>query len=662
MKTLAKKPFITYTLLFLALLLACFLTFFRKGLLPIYSIDGLGQYYPVFMYIGKTVREFFAGLFGGGQIRFYDLSVGMGEDIFGTLNYYGFGDPVNLLSAFATDSSGPFLFSFVYFLRLYLGGIAFIFFCRRFSLSANASVVAALSYVFWGYGLFASMMYTQYAAMLYVLPMLLAGCEMVFEGGRSHVLFLSALYLGLCGFYFTYICSLFLVVYCIVRCAFKFGKTGIKTAVQKCLLCALFYALGIAASLPVLLPSLFAFLESSRGTSSPISTLLTLSYYIPSLDRSFVADANIMNSVRNYPVMIAGIAVFLLPKSRRTMQLRLAVISLFVLLYLPITARIANGFADPRDRWVFIAQLMLCVTFAAVAQMLEEDAGFNKYIPAVYAAVLINIILSFALLYSGMGRDRKSMFVSADEARAEMQSVVTASSVAEDPGLFRISGDFTSKINERPKNNAMLNGYNGLTYWFSIVNSDTQEFVDTVTKKSNDWRSFGLFEDINAEDMAAVKYRFVQGEGAPEGYELTGTVDADGTSWSVYERSDFRPFAYITDAAGKAISDCSLCTYEMNTFSCVISEDAPKDGMLRTAIPYAPGWSAYVNEKKTGTTSDGHFLAIASGGLNKDDVITFRYVSPGFYEGVWACLASALIYVLIVILSFVAKRKTTRQQ
>ena len=50
----------------------------------------------------------------------YDLSIGLGEDIIGALNYYGVGDPLNLLAIFINSQNCAYIFTFMFFLRLWL--------------------------------------------------------------------------------------------------------------------------------------------------------------------------------------------------------------------------------------------------------------------------------------------------------------------------------------------------------------------------------------------------------------------------------------------------------------------------------------------------------------------------------------------------------------
>ena len=669
MKKIAEKNIIMiYSLLFVAVIAACFFSFWRTGKLPIYGIDGLGQYYPVFLYTGKTIREFFSHLFESGAFRFYDLSVGMGEDIFGTLNYYGFGDPVNLITVFATKGNGPYLFAFSYYLRLYLGGLAFVLYCMRFNLSKPAVAAGAVSYVFFGYGLYASGMYIEFASMLYVFPLLLTGCERVLHGEKGRwILFVSAWYLGLCGFYFTYMCALFLVVYCLVRSFFISGKADIEGMLTGCLGCAALFVLGLACSAPVLFPSVFAFLSSARSSSLGIGQLFVLGNYIPSLSRRFVSDANIMNAMRNYPVLIAAASTFFLAKDKRIIQLRIATVTLLVLLYVPITAIVFNGFSNPRDRWVFEAQFVLCAAFAVAIDKVKEQGCGRIYNAALILAVC-NIIISFWGRYSALGDDEKQLYVNAATAVAETSSPVSTAAVIEnDSDLFRVCGEFVSEVNSRPVNDGMNAGYYGTHYWFSVVNENTQAFVDEATGRSNDWRSFGLGSDNRYHTAAAVKYYVSKTGSAPDGFVPAGDIEYNGESRKLYVNENFRGFACIKDGEDSendaaVIGSCSGCTYDGNDFSCTADDDA-KNAIVVTAFPYAKGWSAKIGGRQAATLNSSGFLAIFADDLHKDDIITLHYTSPGFMPGMIVALISLLLFIAVCMFrGFSERRKTSREK
>ena len=98
-----KKSFWGYNVIFALVCIIGYSSFWIRGKSLIWEIDGLGQYYPSFLYIGQYLRECFYNCFHGNfGLPLFDISIGMGDDIIGTLNYYGFGDPLNILAVFET--------------------------------------------------------------------------------------------------------------------------------------------------------------------------------------------------------------------------------------------------------------------------------------------------------------------------------------------------------------------------------------------------------------------------------------------------------------------------------------------------------------------------------------------------------------------------------
>ena len=651
-KTIKNDQLIIYTAGFLILTAVCRISFWHRGIVPIYGIDGLGQYYPVFLYIGQFLRSLFMHPVDTVMRGTFDLAVGMGEDIIGTLNYYGFGDPVNLLAVFATKQTGPYVFALSYHLRLYLGGLCFILYCRRFDLDRLAVIAGALCYAFCGYAVYAAGMYIQYGSMLYVFPLLLLGCEEVLKGeGKPRWLVLAAWYLGLCGFYFTYICAVFLPVYCIVRSCFIYGRSNVRRIAASCINCALMFLLGIGLSAPIFIPTLLSFMSSDRSGADPLRALVTLSNYIPALNRRFVADANIMDALRNYPVLIAAAGSFFIPASRRIVQIRAAVVSLFVLLYLPVTGIVFNGFADPRDRWVFEAQFVLCVAFAVVLSEMKDDR-FRKLYRAALILSVANIVIAFWGRYSSLGDDRKDMYVTVQQARDETLPVTDGSEIiAQDKDLYRISGDMVSAVNGRPLNTGMISGYYGTGYWFSVVNANTQKYVDDATKVSNDWRSFGLGNMNLPNTMAGVKYYISDGGDAPEGFERVETIQEGKSAREVYENREFAGFAYYKDPEGRIYDSSVDCVYDSGNLTCRIGDAVPAgSSAFIAAIPYSAGWRAYVDGVGVVPKNDSCLVAIDPALLHKGSVIVLRYVTPGLYAGfAVAGLCAAICIVLFVI-------------
>ena len=99
-----------YSCLFCGIVIVVFGTFLENGKVIIWDTDAIGQYYPVFLYIGQWLRGMLSNILHRNfNIRLFDMQIGMGEDVIGCLNYYGFGDPLNILAVFANKTTGQYI-------------------------------------------------------------------------------------------------------------------------------------------------------------------------------------------------------------------------------------------------------------------------------------------------------------------------------------------------------------------------------------------------------------------------------------------------------------------------------------------------------------------------------------------------------------------------
>ena len=151
MKLTTKKQLMArYTILFAIISLIVFYLFYKNGVTFIWGAkgqDGLSQHINALMYWGEYIRNFFFNIIHG-HFRFpmWDMSIGFGADILGTLNYYAIGDPLNLIYVFSNKSNIELLYNFMLVFRLYLAGVAFIAFghyLKKDGKSNTSSVVNA---------------------------------------------------------------------------------------------------------------------------------------------------------------------------------------------------------------------------------------------------------------------------------------------------------------------------------------------------------------------------------------------------------------------------------------------------------------------------------------------------------------------------------------
>ena len=85
----------------------------------IWSIDGLFQHVIALKYI----RQYIINLFTKGSFPMVDFNLGQGFDVIGTLNYYGFGDPITIFTVLFPENEMELMYEVLIFIRMYLSGL-----------------------------------------------------------------------------------------------------------------------------------------------------------------------------------------------------------------------------------------------------------------------------------------------------------------------------------------------------------------------------------------------------------------------------------------------------------------------------------------------------------------------------------------------------------
>ncbi len=172
-----RKAWLIYTLTFMALAVFTVILFSMNGRSMIWNQDGLRQHFPALFYIRGYFRSFLKNIFRGSFVLpMFDFHLGQGSDILTTLNGYDFTDPASWLSVFVPEKYLEQFFPIYIFLKLYLGGLAFLVYCRVCELTdVLAAATGALVYSFSGISFFFGVFHPNYASAMYFLPLILAG-------------------------------------------------------------------------------------------------------------------------------------------------------------------------------------------------------------------------------------------------------------------------------------------------------------------------------------------------------------------------------------------------------------------------------------------------------------------------------------------------------
>ncbi|MDO4479197.1 MAG: YfhO family protein [Lachnospiraceae bacterium] len=703
--------------------------FISPGRSMIWRIDGVGQYYPVFRYIGEYLRECLSSLAAGHpSLPMFDLSIGMGEDVIGALNYYGFGDPVNLLAIFATAENGVAVFTFTFFLRVCLAAVSFYAFCRRMNLAGPAAVMGAVAYTFSGFVIYGAVSYYEWLSVLIYFPLLLMGVENVLHDSRGKWLLTLGAALGaVSGFYYLYMSSLGLAVYAIVRTLSTQKGQPLREHVAFCGRCLFRYIIGILIAAPILLPALYAFLHSQRSGLSIREILTTAANYKPYLNKVFWKSA--LNMGGTQKSLLAGISIFvslaclllvilpgrLLKMNRQRRQLLLGLILMLAALHIPMTGYVMNAFGETNDRWCFMVHFLMAFTAvyvygtalkAPAGHVASASRGARTRVAGLLAIVLlagtaVNCGLNARHFYNEKGLNWQEEFLEAEALdETYLTSPATAiEAISADEGVYRVWTSSITHINNRPENVAMLNDYNGVTYWLSIINGRTQSYVNLVNDKAYRWRCFGLNHHTASEVAAGVKYLLTNDPAeVPVGYEPMEMVEWQNSGWSVYRnqyadgmacvRSSTQDEAlwaarelpaeealielaynnnseisgYSTDKTAidgsgfrlymedilrdrTAKSYGTVTSFSMDKGHIRIEADVTAGDEIVISVPYNGLWRAKVNGVAAKVVpKDIAFMAVAVG--SGPVTLEMVYVPMPFYLGLVACAAGIALWIL----------------
>lgn len=276
--------------------------------------DGLVQHFNALAYYGNWLRSILKNIFVDHvfTIPEYDLSIGLGGDIITTLNYYVLGEPLNLLSVFTPVAYTEFLYHVLVIARLYLAGIAFYLYCIYHSYERERILPGAIIYVFSFYSIAISILHPFFLNPLIYFPLILLGIDKVLKERKPLIFILASALSAASNFYFFYMMTIFMVIYCIIRyLQYHYKEMRLVLVLREIGRFALYYFIAILIAAPVFIPTVIAVYSSGRvGGRSSVPILYELIYYVKLPIAFFNASADYY-SYLGYGA-IAAIAVMLL--------------------------------------------------------------------------------------------------------------------------------------------------------------------------------------------------------------------------------------------------------------------------------------------------------------------------------------------------------------
>lgn len=366
MKKLWKNTYFKYTILFFLCVGFMYFPFFiiRRGLIA--NWDSFNQEYPLFIYIGKYIRDLLTG-----TVRQFDFRIGLGDDVIAALNWHGFGDVFQIISALFPLEYSETGYAIVMVLKFYLCGISFMIFAGSYLKKECCLLSGALLYTFSIFSLAKGLEFWVFLNPIITFPVILYGIDRIREDRRKiSFLFIGALFLqALSGFYFLYMEAVLAVVYFVVVSFcdnasdwkgrfLKLLKDGTAIALQA--------LLGVGLGAVILLPAIYGYFSSSRTSRESIFQtvkdifLYGTDYYLKHLKCLIVPEVWESIATISVVVLLGLIAAFATKKVGT--QFKVMCVMLVIGFCLPVVGSMMNGFSYCTDRWYFGVQLFLILT------------------------------------------------------------------------------------------------------------------------------------------------------------------------------------------------------------------------------------------------------------------------------------------------------------
>lgn len=235
------------------------------------------------------------------------------------------------------------------------------------SLQKGAILIAACMYAFSTYAFFYGMQWPAFLDIMVFMPLAVAGIEHLLQG-KVRILIPSFLFAfwaqALSGFYSFYMLTVFCVLYFVV-CGINRLKNW-REFFQRLGIAAMNYLLAIGLAAAIFIPSVSAFLGSSRSGDSGIRfqdifRLYDVNEILQKLNSLFVKEG--YQSGLGLPVFCGLLLILLFCREnrKRYKEYKILLLIFGTGYFLPIFGSVMNGFAYSTDRWMVMLIFLLAL-------------------------------------------------------------------------------------------------------------------------------------------------------------------------------------------------------------------------------------------------------------------------------------------------------------
>lgn len=274
---------------------------------------------------------------------------------------------------------------------MYCVGLAFIFYCRYQGKDNVNAFIGTILYTFCGFILYAGIRHPYFTNAVILLPLNLIAIEKLLRENKKVFLIFIVFLTAISNYYFFYMITVITMIYAVVKYIVEYNQ-GIKIFFQKVFRAIGCYIVGVLMASVILLPTVYAFLNSAR-----IGYEQTWQY-APGFYKNFLQGFVSMRFCNWTVIGVSSIFLLMLPilftkiKHKEVRTYAVLFIVTTIMLMIPIIGSVMNGLSFPSNRWVFAYSFILSYIVTLC---------FDKHLQ--YSKKQIVIMTVFLLMYIVLG-------------------------------------------------------------------------------------------------------------------------------------------------------------------------------------------------------------------------------------------------------------------
>ncbi|MCR5628079.1 YfhO family protein [Eubacterium sp.] len=476
------KYYVVYIIISFVLLFCIFLPFLINNKTLLGEGDALYQHVPFMDRIKDFLIYNIKALLSGKELQQIDFNTFMGLDIIQTYNYYGYGNPLYLVTVFFKTEHMTYAHAIIFFSSIWLGGIAFSEYCFFKEKLPKYVLLGTILYIVSPLAVL-SFVPLCFSGLCYQIPLLFLGFDKILNKSKGKTFTFAIFLMALSGFYYLYMSTIFLFLYGVIK-VFRKNNYNIKESltdgVIKIFRTALLYLIGLGLAAPLFIPNMYGFFNCARRNHQL--------HHIRFFERNWLGNLNslLLYIPENYVTFNIGVIIILIKLYTIKKHKLIKILTpLFIIsTQFSLIGLVFNGFSVSSDRWFLFFHFY--IAYVAVIVLTELKLENLKSFSVILAISCLVQPLIMSCMYSGYELCIKQSFVN------ELFNDDTSNNIDKDEQVSRVEYlDYYQNDNRKK-------------YSYSYAKQFTSPWLYSSTVPENMYNCMTSFGNSNFIDLNTI--------------------------------------------------------------------------------------------------------------------------------------------------------------